>query len=549
MAFALLFLQFLPNLLLWNQAYIRIHDTLEGIDYQNLFAAGKTFDYSAGAKIEQVMNGLPRAAVKSGWSFIALWHWLFGLYGGYIFNYVLVHTVAFLGMNLLLRDYFLPYKHQIWLRLGLSLCFGWLPVFSMLGLTVAGQPLMAWAFLRLGPGQQRKLPWLAITLFPFYSDIVWAGLPVLAFGGFLLLRNWRETSRPSLPVLFATIWLAVLYVAVNWQLFQISFWPAGFISHRAEYDYFYNKALHPLASLEQVAMVFFTCYHHVGVFVSAPILLAFGLTRRRFGSNKLAGQFFYTLLICSAFYGFYNYVVWLAADYFPLLKSFKFERAIILMPLIWLLLFAIVLPKIANWNPRLATWFLAAQFAVSVFAQDEFTQNLRQLAGQPRKPNFSAFFDEKLFSKIDTYIGLPKPSYRVVCLGMHPSVAQYNGFFTLDRHASLYDLRYKHQFREIMAGELSKSSVLQKEFDLFGNRCYLFSAELGKEYNAYICGKSAPSICELDINAAALCAMGGRYIFSAVEIEEAAGLCLAKVFEGKYWRVYLYKVDCPDFME
>ncbi len=546
-ALGLMIAQFLPQLLLWNEAYIRIHDTLEGIDYQNLFAAGKTFDYSPGAKIEQVMNGLPRAAVKTGWSFIALWHWLFGLFWGYIFNYILVHVAAFTGMYFLLRKTVLPDPKHTWLALGVALCYGWLPVFTMLGMSVAGLPWVAWAFMKLASNDGQKLPaWLVLLGFPFYSDLVWAGLPVLAFGGLFWLHSTLKNRQLNLNLLAAIGLMALLYVGVNWQLFQLTFSPGDFISHRAEYDYFYNKALSPWHSLKESGLVLLLCHHHVGVFVSVPILLAVGVASRRFGLPRTATASLLLLLAFSLFYGFYNYMVWLGGEHFELLKSYKFERAIVLLPMLWLLLFAVVLKPLAEWNKRLATAFLAAQFAIAVLAQDEFTQNLRQLAGHPRKPNFQAFFDEELFAKIDRHIGLPKESYRVVSLGMHPSAAQYNGFYTLDRHASLYDLRYKHQFRQVMAGELEKNAVVRKEFDQFGNRCYLYAAELGKDYDAFLCGKQPQrSICHLALNAEALCGMGSCYLFSAVEVKNAQeiGLRLDGVFEGRFWRVHLYKVE------
>ncbi len=113
LALLLLALLFLPYLLLWDEAYIRIYDTLEGIDYQLLFASGKLFDYSPGAAIEQVMLGQPRMAIKTGWSVVALWHGLFGLYGGYLFNYVLVHVLAFLGMYLLLHQHLVPDRRNL----------------------------------------------------------------------------------------------------------------------------------------------------------------------------------------------------------------------------------------------------------------------------------------------------------------------------------------------------------------------------------------------------------------------------------------------------
>ncbi len=543
-ALLLLALQFLPYLLLWNESYIRIHDTLEGIDYQNLFRAGMAFDYSPGAKLEQVMNGLPRAAVKTGWSFIALWHWVFGLYGGYIFNYLLVHITAFGGMLLLLRNHFTKTKDKEWLAVGVALCFSWVPFFTMLGMSVAGLPLVAWALCL--PKHRLGAKLAVLTLFPFYSDIVWAGVPVLAFGGaFFLLQKWN-TGRWDWPLFLAIAWMAVLYIAINWQLFQITFAPGGFLSHRVEYDYFYNKALSPWHSLKETAMVFFLCHHHIGVFVSVPVMLATGSAWKWFGFDKTVARLAAAILVASIFYGFYNYIVWVGSSYFELLKSFKFERAIVMLPVLWLVLFTLVLEKIAKRNRQLALWFLTAQLAICMVANDEFSQNLRQLANQPRKPNFKAFFDEKLFTEIDQFIDLPKESYRVVSLGMHPSVAQYNGFYTLDRHASLYDLRYKHQFRCIMANELKKSAPLLKEFDHFGNRCYLYSAELGKDYDAFLCGKNTGrSICQLDLNIESLCAMGGCYLFSAVEIGNAAdvGLRLKKVFEGRFWQVHLYKVE------
>ncbi len=544
-ALSLLALQFLPYLLLWDEAYIRIHDTLEGIDYQNLFAAGKTFDYSPGAKIEQLMNGLPRAAVKTGWSFVALWHWLFGLYGGYIFNYMMVHLTAFFGMYLLLRDQIFTPKIKVWLALGVALCYAWLPVFTMLGMSVAGLPLMTWAMFRLTEKQAGLAPWLVLLLFPFCSDIVWAGIPVLGFGGSVWLYFFWKTGDWNGWLFTAVACMAVLYIATNWQLFHLSFWPSDFQTHRLEYDYFYNKNLSLSASLSQTAQMFFLCYHHVGTFVSVPVVLAALVVRRWSDWEKSASKIFATILVVSAFYGFYNFIVWAGGDYFGLLKSFKFERLILVLPMLWLLLFTLILSKLEKGSNKLAAWFLATQLAICMLSNDEFAQNLRQLAGQPRKPNFKAFFDEKLFSEIDRYIGQPKASYRVVSLGMHPSVVHYNGFYTLDLHASLYDLRYKHQFRKIMADELAKSSIVKKEFDLFGNRCYLYSAELGKEDDAFLCGKNSHrSICQLSLNAKELSGMGGKYLFSAVKIEnaEAIGLRLRQVFEGKFWQVHLYEV-------
>ncbi len=562
-AMSLLALLFVPYLLLWDEAYIRIYDTLEGIDYQLLFASGKLFDYSLGATVEQVMLGQPRMAIKTGWSFVALWHWFFGLYGGYIFNYVLVHGLSFLGMYLLLHQHLVPDRRNLPIALGVAVCFAWVPVFSMLGLTVAGQPLVAWAFLNILKNNKARHPaarpglgakfwpsWLVLSLFPFYADIVWAGIPVLAFAGGYFLYDYVKTGRWSWPYMAALAWVSTLFIAANWQLFTLTFLSDGFVSHREEYDFFYNKKLSLLQSTLSSLEVFSVSYFNTGITVSLAILAAALLAWCLSATGARHLKLLALIVSLSLFYGFYNWLIWLAGDYFNLLKSFKFERAVVLLPLLWMMLMGLSLAKLlaigTTAAKRLVAAFLAFQFLIGIFANDEFSHNIRQLAGMPRKPNFKAFFDEELFGKISGHIGLTKDQYRIVCLGMHPSVAQYNGFYTLDAHMSLYPLEYKHRFRQVIAGELAKNKVIRNEFDNFGNRCYLYSAELGKDYDAFLCGKDeGRQVQQLVLNSEVLCQMGGCYLLSAVEILNAGetGLHLQKVFEGRFWKIHLYEVN------
>jgi len=566
-ALSLLALLFLPYLLLWDEAYIRIYDTLEGIDYQLLFASGKLFDYSPGATIEQVMLGQPRMAIKTGWSVVSLWHGVLGMYGGYLTNYIMVHCLAFLGMYLLLTQHLIPGRRNLPIALGVSLCFAWVPVFSMLGLTVAGQPFVAWAFLNLMKNNGLESPagvpkqvaalfgrkqwpaWLVLTIFPFYSDIVWAGIPLLAFAGGYFFYNLSKTGRWNWPYVAACVWVAALFVAANWQLFSLTFLSENFVSHRAEYDFFYNKELTLLQSLLSTLEVFSVSYFNAGITISVPILVAFFLANRLGGFHPRDLKLVTIIVSISLFYGFYNWLIWLAGDVFGLLKSFKFERAVVLLPALWMVLLAVSLSRLQHAGHsagrRLVVGILAIQFLMGVFANDEFSHNIRQLAGEPRKPNFKAFFDTELFGEISGHIGLAKDKYHVVCLGMHPSVAQYNGFYTLDAHMSLYPLEYKRRFRQIIAGELAKNEVIHDEFDQFGNRCYLYSAELGKGYDAFLCGKNdRRKIQQLDLNSEALCQMGGCFLLSAVEIlnAEQTGLRFQKVFEGRFWKIHLYEV-------
>lgn len=89
-----------------------------------------------------------------------------------------------------------------------------------------------------------------------------------------------------------------------------------------------------------------------------------------------------------------------------------------------------------------------------------------------------------------------------------------------------------------------KSPTLKKYFDQWGGRCYLFVAELGKNYEFK--KNSKVKIHHLKLNTSVFKKMGGEYIFSAVPILNAKEdhLELKKTFNQKdsAWKIYLYQV-------
>lgn len=128
---------------------------------------------------------------------------------------------------------------------------------------------------------------------------------------------------------------------------------------------------------------------------------------------------------------------------------------------------------------------------------------------------------------------------------MHPAVSQYNGFYTLDSYQVNYPLDYKHSFRKIMEKELAKSEKNRVYFDTWGNRCYLFVSEL-EDNTAMNTRWNSKPVQNLEIDSEALYDMGGRYIFSAVEIlnYKDNNLDLFGVFENDSspWKIWVYSV-------
>jgi hypothetical protein len=180
--------------------------------------------------------------------------------------------------------------------------------------------------------------------------------------------------------------------------------------------------------------------------------------------------------------------------------------------------------------------FIAVQILILIGFNEEITHN--------KKPTFKEFYSESLFQEIKDHIDRPQEEYRVASIGLHPAIAQYNGFYTLDSYNNFYPLSYKHQFRQIIENELAKNKNIRIYFDEWGGRCYLFTDELGKHY--MFKKGSKKELKNLDLNMDAFKGLGGTYIFSAIPINNAKenGLVLDRVFtkKGSVWKIHLYRV-------
>ena len=129
-------------------------------------------------------------------------------------------------------------------------------------------------------------------------------------------------------------------------------------------------------------------------------------------------------------------------------------------------------------------------------------------------------------------------------VGLYPAVPLYNGFYCIDGYSNNYDMEYKEQFRKIISKELEKNSTIKQYYDTWGNRCYIFSAELGK---SYLFTKGSNRVVEnLELSAEALKELGCDYIFAGLEIKNPnqSGLEYVETFTDpdSPYRIFLYRV-------
>ncbi len=554
LALAVMVAYFVPFLLLGSNSYITIHDNLDGefVEKYLLVATGKALIFNGNAPIDNIMNGLPRAALPSGLNVSVLLFYVFPPAWAYIVNYILVHIIAFSGMFLLLRKHFLTDDDDYLIALAISVLFFLVPYYTTHGLSAAGQPLLAYAFLNIRGGRYSWADYLIILLFPLWSNIALIAPFAVTTLLLILVVDWVRSRRLNKSFLVSILLFAAVYIALQYQLIASVLGAGKWLSQRSTWDRWNTLNVH--LNLKSSLELFLTTQYHSGSFYTLPVIIATGATlvlllakMRRAGLLDVLA--IGIALICLEF-GFYDWIVLWFGRVVPALQTFNASRFYFLLPLLWMLLLALNLRELKRikWGMPIVCCLLAAQAFAMLKFNTEYADNLRLLTGKRfHEPTFKQFFAQDLFAQVDQFIGRPKNSYRVVSIGMHPSVTQFNGFYTLDGYLSTYPLSYKLQFRRIIAKELAKDETIRDYFDGWGNRCYVFTSEFGND--SLFPGKDHMVLHNLQLDTGQLRAMGGEYVISAAYIEnsEQHGLRFEKQFSspGSFWDIYLYEVLPP----
>ena len=553
----------LPLVALGSRTFILLHDNLDS-EVVWLYLLAKlhlALASGPGAVVGPIMDGLPRDALRSGLSVTVL---IFHLLpnsplAAYLGHEALVRVVALLSMYGLLRGYGLTRPAQRGPAAAMALLWAVLPLYSVFGLSVLGQPALLWAALRLRQGPGSGGAWAVCAAFPGWSALVLVGPFIAVAWGVGLLLDLARRGRAAWPATRRGVGGLVLllagYLVVEWRLVYSLLVAKDFVAHREAFDL---ARLLPGqgvgAGLREAARLFWLGHYHASPFFKGGLVLAAGVGLARVAGparSRLARQLGAALAVVAVLSLLGALLPLLSARLqgrLPLLHAFAFNRFYFLLALPWVLALALVLRALPA--GRLAYGLVALQVPFVLAANPEFTNNALALLGRPRPdaPGYAAFAAPGLLEQVRDFItrrtGLLPPAYRVACLGLPPAVAQLNGFYTLDSYQTIYPLAYKQAFRPIIAGELAKSPALAAYFDAWGNRCYLFSAELGRDF---MVGKQPDRLVRhWAFGAAAFRRLGGRYVLSAVRLADptASGLRLLGVFDDSaaYWRLHLYEV-------
>jgi hypothetical protein len=532
-----------PYFILGDNAHIRVHDNLDSnLAWYKVLADSGQIAGSVTAEVPQVINGLPRNAFGTEYTLIVWLYAWFPTMVAYGLSQAITRFVAFVGMYLLLKKHFIDKDDSGLIRVGVSLAFALTPFWPSGMLSTLGMPLALWAFLNIRKGEKAWSNYLVLTLLPFYSSIVLGFFFFLSAMGLFWMSDVLRRKGWNWRFIIAIAYMTLVYFVTDYRLVY-SFLFDDEPNSRDEY---FHARLTLGHSLRLTFKNFFLGHHHamtVHTVIILPVIIGaiLFIWKKRIWKMEKSFVFLFILnFILSAWYAFWFYKGWLPlTERFHLLDTFNFARYHFMRPLIIYILFAAGLSILWNqgrlWQ-KAVPFLIAAQILLLGLTNEEIVYS--------NKPSVKEFYAEEQFKEIKEHIGRDQKSYRIASIGLHPAIAQYNGFYTLDTYNNFYPLTYKYQFREIIENELEKSKKIRIYFDEWGGRCYLFTAELGKHYMFKKTSKKR--IKELDLNLKPFKQMGGEYIISSVPIDNASdnGLQFEKVFDSKSsaWKIYLYEV-------
>ncbi len=550
-----LILYFCPYIFLQENSHFFIGDNLDSAVPQLVILArgSKIFELNSQINTSKIMSIVPSDSVADGFNIIMIWLFkFFKPFTAYLINEIMIHLIAFFGMYLLLKDHFIKDKHYHWICAGVSLCFAILPFYTVNAPSIAGQPILLYAFLNILEYKSNIWNYIIIFLFPFYSNLLIAGFFIICILGFIFMVDWISSKRLNISYFTALVLLTFIYIITEYHSIYAILFDKIFVSHRTEW----NVTLWSLNLKGVFTLIIGDLlnghYHAVSlqrwiaIFI-LPLAIIAGL-KKRF-DFKLLSILLISISTISIFHGAYNWDKLIPLkEKIMILKIYQFDRFYLMFPILWYLVFAISLLFIAKAKFKL---FGMGKYLVLMIISIQF---LFILFNNPTHKNFikkdnksftyREFYSEDLFRKIRDYINKPQKDYRIVSIGIYPAISQYNGFYSLDGYLANYSLEYKHKFRRIIEKELNKNETRQKYFDDWGNRYYIFASELSNFENTKY---DNVRLKNLELNTDYLKNLEGEYIFSAVEIINYKDnkLDFLHVFEDGIspWRIYLYKLS------
>lgn len=568
--------------LLGEKSIFVSHDQLDGEVLCYMYRAKYLFTRTV---IDEFMNGAGKNALTPPAPLFVLVYRILPAFPAFVVCQYVSMLAAFAGMYLwLTRQRIRPVAACV-----CGLLFAYLPLLPVYGFSMYGIPMLCWAMESLCEEKQgggKKLwaagrrTWLCLLVPFFYgagSSLVLVGFAVL--GAAFLYGLCRKKARKSSGYwLGFGILLAVYAVCNSSLILQVLGIGGGYITHKEEMQ------IQGLPFLQTFRETFLYGTEHSASYQKWIVLLLLAILLTGVFWKKLRNDVYKKLVAASSlalgialFCALYSWepVVQVRQRLGGAAVWLQLSRVNWLYPALWYTILGLCLQWLSDADAALrqkgssgkafanqaghaavivshaAAVAVCVATALSLLSAGVWKANVKQLLGKPEAGiSWQDFYAEDVYGQVGEYLyqqtGETPDQYRVASLGICPAAALYNGFYCLDGYSNNYPLEYKQSFRKIIAPELEKNSYIKEYFDGWGNRCYLFSAQIPGYFTVQ---KGGFYFSGYEMDTEAFRQLGGRYVFSAAYIEGAdtQGLTLLREepfeTENSYYRIYIYEAQ------
>ncbi len=548
-----------------EKSVIAVHDNLDLFipQFQMMKDTGTFFSHG---KDVPFLGGISRDVLPSEFSLYTVLYMLLPAYPAYVIGYLLKIVIAVFSCILLARDVcgenYEAYKPLAWV-LGLS--YGALNVFPAFGIPFASIPLALWLLLRIY--REPKIKWYVFLFFyPMLSYFSYFGLFILAYMSLAFLWLWIRDKKFPGRILPAICILSVGCIACEYRLFgTMLFGDEETIRTTME-----AGSLTAGEIITTIGEVFAKGMFHaesVHTYLVLPVcILYFFYLNISYLRNKNSKGIFHDLynlvmliiVFNSAVYGIYYWEGFrgLVEKLCPPLTGWQFNRTVFFSPFLWYAAFFLVLKRLYESSSHqkvmkaAANLLAVAALLLIVLTNTRYNdlyhtcldQAYRLAKGAPSNQlGFGEFYSEGLFEEAKADIGYE--GEWSAAYGFYPAILEYNGIATLDGYLGFYSQDYKEAFRKIIAPALERVEESREYFDTWGARASLYSGtdisivSATRDYHV--------TDNEIYIDTDAFKALGGRYIFSRIELsnDKEAGLALIGSYTHKKspYSLYVYK--------
>ena len=548
-----------------EDSIIAVHDNLDlFIPQFQMMKDTKTF-FRHGVDVP-FLGGISRDSLPAEFSLYTMLYMVLPAYPAYIAGYLLKIVIAIGSCMLLAKDLYGEkyeyYKPLVWT---LGLAYGVLNVFPAFGIPFASIPLVIYLIRKIYAQPSAKW-YAALFFYPFLSYFSYFGLFILAYMAAALIWIWIRDKKFPGRILLSICVLAAGCIACEYRLFGMMLL-GDEVTIRSTMEagsFTAGEILKTIGEVFTAGMFHAESAHSYLVLpvcsVYFILLNAFYIIKKNVKGifHDLYNLLMLILVFNSIVYGIYYWEGFrnVVESICPPLTGWQFNRTVFFSPFIWYAAFFVVLKRLYDSGRKNLKMFANLLAVVSLLIivlsgtryndlyHTCFSQIYRLVkGGKTQQLSFGEFYSEELFEQAKKDMGYQ--GEWSVAYGFYPAILEYNGIATLDGYLGFYAQSYKEDFRKIIAPALERVEESRDYFDSWGARAYLYSGTDLSVVNAQRSLNVTDQDIYIDIDA--FKALGGKYIFSRIELTNEAEAGLERI--GTYaneqspYVLYVYQVS------